>query len=360
MDLPLVLAQPREAVQAEMRAVVGDRSLPIYAMVRYALGWIEADGGPRTEPAGKGIRPALAVLAGRAVDPSDAAGRRALAGAAAVEFVHNFSLVHDDIQDRDDERHHRPTVWRVWGEAQAINVGDALRELAQAALSRAVHAGADAGTVLAAGDTLNRCTLEMIEGQYLDLDYEGRRAVSAEDYLTMVERKTGALLGCSLALGALLAGGDRDVAARLEHAGRCLGLAFQIRDDALGIWGDSSATGKSSDSDIRRRKKSFPIVYALDATAAPSPGAGEGAADARATLASVYVPDAPGDPAPVGDADVRDVIRALDTLGARAAAERAAGVHYDGFLAALADCGLREPGRAALEEAGRFIVRREH
>ena len=223
MDLPPVLAQPREAVLAEMRAVVGDRSLPIYAMARYALGWIEADGGPRSEPAGKGIRPALAVLAGRAIDPSDAAGRRALAGAAAVEFVHNFSLVHDDIQDRDDERHHRPTVWRVWGEAQAINVGDSLRELAQSALSRATQAGASADTVLAAADTLNRCTMEMIEGQYLDLDFESRGAVSADDYLTMVERKTGALLGCSLALGARLAGADRDVAARLEHAGRCLG-----------------------------------------------------------------------------------------------------------------------------------------
>ena len=108
MDLPLVLAQPREAVLAEMRAVVGDRTLPIYGMARYALGWVEADGAPRTEAAGKGIRPALAVLAGQALDPSDAARRRALAGAAAIEFVHNFSLVHDDIQDRDDERHHRP------------------------------------------------------------------------------------------------------------------------------------------------------------------------------------------------------------------------------------------------------------
>ena len=356
MDLPLVLAQPREAVQAEMRAVVGDRTLPIYGMARYALGWTEADGAPRTEPAGKGIRPALAVLAGQALDPSDGARRRALAGAAAIEFVHNFSLVHDDIQDRDDERHHRPTVWRVWGEAQAINAGDALRELGQMALSRAGAAGADAATVLAAGETLNRCALNMIEGQYLDLEYETRGTVGVDEYLTMVEHKTGALLGCSLALGALLAGGDRDVAARLEHAGRCLGLAFQIRDDALGIWGDSSATGKSSDSDIRRRKKSFPVVYALDATAAASAGAG----DARATLARVYVRDAAGDGAPVGDADVRDVIRALDTLGARAAAEQAAGVHYDGFLAALAGCGLREPGRAALEEAGRFIVRREH
>ncbi len=350
MDLPLVLAQPREAVLAEMRAVVGDRALPIYAMARYALGWIEADGGPRSEPAGKGIRPALAVLAGRAIDPSDAAGRRALAGAAAVEFVHNFSLVHDDIQDRDDERHHRPTVWRVWGEAQAINVGDSLRELAQSALSRATQAGASADTVLDAADTLNRCTMEMIEGQYLDLDFESRRTVSADDYLTMVERKTGALLGCSLAIGALLAGGDRDVAARLEHAGRCLGLAFQIRDDVLGIWGDSSATGKSSDNDIRRRKKSFPIVHALEQTAAPE----------QAALARVYAVDAAHDGAPVGDEDVRAVTRALDALGARAASERAAGLHYDGFLAALADCGLRDEGRAALEEAGRFIVRREH
>ena len=333
-----------------MRAVVGDRSLPIHDMVRYALGWIEADGSPRSIAAGKGIRPALTLLTARALSPSAATNGQALAGAAAVEFVHNFSLVHDDVQDGDRERHHRPTVWAQWGEAQAINVGDALRELAQIALSRASDAGATPETVLAATDTLNRCALDMIEGQYLDLAYEARTRVSVDDYLTMVERKTGAMLGCSLALGALLAAGDHDIAARvdqaarLEHAGRCLGLAFQIRDDALGIWGESAATGKSSDNDIRRRKKSFPIVYAFTAAGDP----------ARAILDRVYAQTA------VSDADVLAVTRELDALHARAAAEDAAGKHYQGFLEALDGCGLSATGRADLEEAGRFIVRRTY
>ncbi|PZC48338.1 MAG: geranylgeranyl diphosphate synthase, type I [Chloroflexi bacterium] len=346
MDLPLVLAQPHDAVQAEMRAALGERTLPIYQMVRYALGWVEADGAPRSDAAGKGIRPALTTLAAQALDPSPAAQRRALPAAAAVEFVHNFSLVHDDVQDRDDQRHHRPTVWRQWGDAQAINVGDALRELAQIALNRATHAGAHPATVLAATDTLNRCALDMIEGQYLDLEYELRDDVSVDDYLTMVERKTGAMLGCSLALGALLATGDAHVAAQLEQAGRRLGLAFQIRDDALGIWGDSAATGKSADNDIRRRKKSFPIVHAF-AEAAADP-------DARAALARVYQQDQ------VSDQDVHDVTRELDALDTRAAAERAADQHHQAFLQALAACDLHAPGRAALEQAARFIVLRAY
>lgn len=346
MDLPPVLAEPRDMVQAAMRDALGERSLPIYQMVRYALGWVEADGTPRSAAAGKGIRPALTVLAARALDPSAGALRRALPGAAAVEFVHNFSLVHDDVQDRDDERHHRPTVWRQWGDAQAINVGDALRELAQIAILRAQDAGADAETVLAATDTLNRCALDMIEGQYLDLDFETRTDVSVDDYLTMVERKTGAMLGCSLAVGALLATGDREIALRLEHAGRCLGLAFQIRDDALGIWGDSAATGKSSNNDIRRRKKSFPIVYAFAAAAADL--------DARAALTRVYQQQT------VSDADVRVVTRELDALEARAAAEREAATHHRAFLEALAGCALSAPGRADLEAAAHFIVLREY
>ena len=344
MNLPAVLTRPEAAVLEEMRAVVGERALPIYDMVRYALGWVEADGSVRRDGAGKGIRPALTMLAAEALDDSDAARRRALTGAAAVEFVHNFSLVHDDIQDGDEERHHRPTVWAQWGRAQAINVGDALRELAQIALTRAAAAGSAPDTILAATETLNRCALDMIEGQYLDLDYETRASVGVDDYLTMVERKTGAMLGCSLALGALLATGDRDAAARLERAGRCLGLAFQIRDDALGIWGDSAATGKSSDNDIRRRKKSYPIVYAFR----------EAGADARAILQRVYAQTE------VDDDDVLAVTRELDALDARGASERAADKHYQAFLEALGGCGLSDPGRAALEEAGRFIVDREY
>jgi geranylgeranyl diphosphate synthase type I len=344
VDLPDVLARSRPLVLNEMRAVVGERAPPLHDMVCYALGWTEADGGPRSDPAGKGIRPALCLLAAEAVDPSDDARRRALPGAAAVEFVHNFSLVHDDIQDGDVERHHRPTVWAQWGQAQAINVGDALRELAQVALARAAQAGATPDAVLAATAMLNRCALDMIEGQYLDLDYETRAVVSLDDYLTMVERKTGAMLGGSLALGALLATGDLDVAARLERAGRCLGLAFQIRDDALGIWGDSAATGKSSDNDIRRRKKSYPIVYALH----------QAGPDERALLTRVY------SQSEVGDDEVRAVTRELDAIDARGASERAADVHYQDFLEALDGCALPPQGRAALEQAGRFVVRREH
>ena len=344
VELPQPLRRDRALVRQEMGAVCADRTLPIYDMARYALGWTEADGSPRGGAVGKGLRPALCLLTAAAFDPSAAARRRALAGAAAVEFVHNFSLVHDDIQDGDRERHHRPSVWAQWGEAQAINVGDALRELAQLALARAHEAGVPAAAVLAADQMLTRAVLEMIEGQYLDLSCESRISVSLDDYLTMVERKTGAILGCSLGLGALLSGATTDAAARLERAGRCLGLAFQIRDDALGIWGDSAATGKSSDNDVRRRKKSYPIVCAFR----------EADGVQRALLDRVYAQPA------LDDADVDAVAEILSALDARAATDAAAAEHYDAFLRLLDGCDLRAEGRRDLEEAARFIVRREH
>lgn len=326
-----------------MLAALDGRDVPLYDMVRYALGWQEADGSAREDGGGKGMRPSLAMLTAEAVAGGDeAALRRAVSGAAAVEFVHAFSLVHDDIQDEDRERHHRETVWVVWGRAQAINTGDALRELAERALRRALDAGASAATVLAALERLNHAALDMIEGQYLDLSYEERAVVGVEDYLTMVERKTGAMIGCAMAVGALLAADDAKAAAALDRAGRRLGLCFQIRDDWLGIWGDSGATGKSSESDIRRRKKSYPIVHALEH--AP-------AAERRELTTRYAQPE-------LSDADVDAVLGVLASVDARAATERAAEAHHAAFEAEVAGLRLSPPARASLAEVAEFILRR--
>ncbi len=327
-----------------MRTVLAGRDLPIYDMARYALGWQEANGHVLENGGGKGLRPALCLLTADAVDGSEPARRRALAGAAAVEFVHNYSLVHDDIQDGDEERHHRPTVWMQWGTAQGINVGDALRELAQLALDRAQAAGASADTVLAAHRVLSASALEMIEGQYLDLTFEGAADVTVDDYLSMIGRKTGAMIGCSMALGALLACGDEQVAARLNAAGRRLGLCFQIRDDFLGIWGDSARTGKSSENDIRRRKKSYPVVYAFAAA---------GAAE-RATLDQSYAR------ADLSADAVEAVMGVLTTLGADKATEQAAREQRDAFERELAACELSPEARGTCLDVAEFILRREH
>jgi geranylgeranyl diphosphate synthase type I len=175
--------------------------------------------------------------------------------AAAIELIHNFTLVHDDIQDGDLLRRGRPTVWSIWGQAQGINAGDGLFALA---LRAALVQPAAARVVLDA-------TVEVIEGQCLDLQQEGKLEGSRPAYLRLVEAKTGALLGASLEAGAVVAGALPEVCAKLRQAGRLLGIAFQLRDDWLGVWGDPELTGKSRDGDLQRRKLGYPVVAAHSA-----------------------------------------------------------------------------------------------
>ncbi len=345
MDLPDALTRHQSAIRAEMQTVLEGRNLPLYQMVRYHLGWIDAESRPREGASGKGLRPALCLIAAAACDPSAAAFGRALAGAAALEFIHNYSLVHDDIQDGDRDRHHQPTVWARWGVAQGINAGDALHALAWQALGRARAAGAPASAVLDGMAALNAAGLTMIEGQALDLAFEERTDVTPDAYHDMIARKTGAMIAVSLQLGALLAGADAALAQRLHAAGQSLGLLFQIRDDILGTWGDSAVTGKSSDNDIRRRKKSLPVVHAFT----------HADAESRARLGRIYQQPT------LSDADVRAVLGILDACDARGAADAAVAAHHTAFLRALgAGLPLHPAGAADLRAIAAFLRERTH
>lgn len=200
-------------------------------------------------------------------------------GAVAVELVHNFSLLHDDLMDGDEQRRHRDTVWKVHGPAQAILVGDALFALANEVLL-------ELGTVEAGRATrrLTKASRSLIDGQAQDISYEHRDRVSVEECLEMEGNKTGALLACASSIGAVLGGADERTADTLEKYGYHLGLAFQAVDDLLGIWGDPDATGKQTWSDLRQRKKSLPVVAALAAGGAASERLGEIlTADAKAS-----------------------------------------------------------------------------
>ncbi len=239
-----------------------DRELrPLYDILKYQMGWIDERQKPTGSTGGKRIRPTLCFLACEAVGGE--AGR-ALHAAAAIELVHNFTLIHDDVQDRSDERRHRPAIWKLWGNAQAINTGDALFALASLELFRLVEDGVAAGTALECARILNQTLVRLCEGQFLDVSFEARLDVTAGLYLAMIERKTAALLGCATELGALLGAGDPVVAERYREFGYGLGVAFQIQDDILGIWGEASETGKPNCDDIFKKKKTLPLILGLD------------------------------------------------------------------------------------------------
>lgn len=259
---PEVLLRYHQDIEAELRAVLAGYSEPLYTLLAYHFGWVDASGQPARDGSGKGLRPTLCLLACEAL--GGAIGR-ALPAAAALELVHNFSLIHDDIQDDDAQRRGRPTVWAIWGKPQAINAGTAMRILANVSMGRLAAQGVTPSRLAHAQSLLDLTTLALIEGQYLDLSFEERFDISEQDYLRMIEKKTASLIACSLEMGAFLATQDRKLARLFREFGRHLGLAFQVRDDILGAWGQAHQLGKPVGSDIRRKKKSYPIVLALSA-----------------------------------------------------------------------------------------------
>lgn len=229
-------------------------------MARYHLGWLNGDLTPATDPAaarGKLIRPLVAVLCCAAAGGEPA---RAAPLAAAVELLHNFTLVHDDIQDESPSRRHRATTWRLWGIGQAINAGDALFAAAHLPLYRLREYRIDPDLTVRLAVEFDRMTITIVQGQVLDLEYEGAAKVTADQYLEMIGCKTAAIVRYAAWAGALVGGTDEATAERFSAFGLALGLGFQIRDDVLGIWGTAAATGKAAADDIRRRKQSLPIL----------------------------------------------------------------------------------------------------
>ncbi|MGC8873894.1 MAG: polyprenyl synthetase family protein [Chloroflexia bacterium] len=331
-----------EAVEAEMRACfpeVAGRLAPFYGMMAYHLGWKDAAFRPVAGRTGKRLRPLLCLLATEAVGGT---WQRALPAAAAVELLHNFTLIHDDIEDRSPLRRGRPTVWSVWGIPQAINAGDGLFVLARMALFRLREQGFSPETVLQAIALLDGAILRICEGQYLDLSFEGDTEVSEAAYAEMIAAKTAALIEVAMHLGALVGGGaDREISALRRYA-TALGLAFQVQDDLLGVWGKEEETGKPAAADLYNRKLGLPVIHALAHAPAPE----------RAELAQAYRGEAP--------LDARTVQRLLEILegaGSRRYTEDVAAAYYARALAALADLP-DSPARRALEEIASLLLGR--
>ena len=334
MGLAEILGRFQPELEAELKSVLDPATLPLYDMLRYHLGWIDQFGHPQEAKGGKALRPSLCLLACQAVGGD---WKKVLPAAAALELVHNFSLIHDDIEDGDLERRGRATVWSIWGQPQAINAGDAMYALARMAILRLDGVGPQ--KVVQAARLLDETCLRLCEGQHLDISYETRLDIDIDDYLEMIGGKTGALFRCSLTLGALLGSDDEQATSHLGHFGFNLGLAFQVRDDVLGIWGDEDITGKPIGSDIRRRKKTLPVVYGL------------GKAE---KLRAIYQREV------FGGGEVKQALDILGGLGAEAYAQGVADGYLRQALSELEASGVAGPARADLEEIASFLVRRDY
>jgi geranylgeranyl diphosphate synthase type I len=309
------------------------------SMLEYHLGWRGTDLAvlATPAPAGKKLRPGLVLLVAQAVCGDITPAARS--SAVAVELIHNFSLVHDDIQDRSQLRRHRPTVWSVWGMPQGINVGDALFALAQVVL-------AEEGSALAAQLTaqLNRAALGLAEGQFLDIDMqEGHTLPTPEAYATMIARKTGVLFACACRLGAISAGATPAQCDAYAAYGMQLGIAFQEQDDLLGVWGLSAETGKPDAGDIVERKRGLPAALALSR------------ADAPDWLKAAYLPESETE---LSDEIVERVIAHFDALDLRRGIERRVEERYHRALECLDAAGPREPQRGYLAAVCEALVAR--
>jgi geranylgeranyl diphosphate synthase, type I len=260
--LPATVEVFRRQAEARLRSVFAPHQGGVYDLASYHLGFTDERGRPANGAGGKLLRPVLCLVTASGYGDY----QRALDVAVALELLHAFSLVHDDIEDGDDRRRHRPTLWALHGVPLALNAGDSLFALAHRVLGDACQALTrdEAG---AAMRTFSDAALRMIEGQHWDIEFESRPSVTLAQYEAMSAGKTGALLGAALALGAICGGASSTDVDRLRDAGVQLGLAFQAIDDALAVWGDASVTGKPAGNDVARGKKSLAVVLAAAAGA---------------------------------------------------------------------------------------------
>ena len=250
------------AIENELRRQIARLDEPHTAsyleMLTYHMGWTGEGAGPKAT--GKRIRPLLVLLAAAS---SSGEWQKALPAAAAVELTHNFSLLHDDIQDNSKTRRGRPTVWVRWGAAQAINAGDGLLIISNLAMADLIK-NCSPEIAMEGFRILQETCLNLTRGQHMDISYESRTDLEVGDYWSMISGKTAALISACTHLGALLGGADEEKQSAYRDFGHYLGLAFQVQDDILGIWGDEALTGKSTASDLLEGKKSLPVLYGLD------------------------------------------------------------------------------------------------
>jgi geranylgeranyl diphosphate synthase type I len=307
----------------------------LYGMLHYHLGWVDATFHPVANAAGKRLRPVLLLLA---CEAQGGDWQQALPAAAAIELLHNFTLIHDDIEDHDNVRRGRPALWSVWGEPQAINAGDALFTLAYESLLNLESTGLPPALIMRAVNRYTTTILKITEGQCLDIAFERESAVTEPKYLTMVTKKTAVLIGLAAKLGGIIAGALEAHVDALREFGEALGIAFQMQDDLLGLWGNPEQTGKPIGSDLRNRKKTLPILHGV----AHSPEFGILLAEET-----------------LDDAAVQQGLALLETTGSRGYTQTRMSTYHQAALKALAQSQGTGDAHAALRALAEQLLNRE-
>ncbi|GAA1947270.1 polyprenyl synthetase family protein [Kitasatospora viridis] len=344
VSVPELLARGRTLCTPPLRSAVSRLAPPMDAVAAYHFGWTDQAGNPVAGDGGKAVRPALALLSAEAAGAGAHAG---VPGGVAVELVHNFSLLHDDLMDGDETRRHRATAWTVFGPAQAILVGDALATLGTEVLLDAGRTGAaTAADAARAVSLITTATRKLIDGQARDLSFEHRDVVTVAECLEMEGGKTGALLAAAAAIGAVLAGADDRTSDALQRYGHHLGLAFQAVDDLLGIWGATEVTGKPHWGDLRQRKKSLPVAAAL----------AEGGAASRRLAELLADPTGRGEES---EEVLAERAALIEQAGGRAWTQEEARRQHSTALAALDEVPMADQVRERFVALAEFVVVRE-
>ncbi|PID84720.1 MAG: polyprenyl synthetase [Chloroflexi bacterium] len=337
-ELKTLTQEMLPALNKEMKAVFqvnNSKPTPFYGMMHYHMGWVNADMQPISIYAGKQIRPLMCLLACAAAGGD---WQQAVPAAASVEILHNFSLVHDDIEDDSPTRRGRDTVWKLWGVPQAINAGDAMFAISHLAMARLIERGVPADIVVKALRRFDETCVRLTQGQNADMDFETRDRVTTTEYIEMITGKTAVLVSYSMELGALIAGAHADTVTHYAQFGLNLGLAFQVIDDILGIWGNEAKIGKSASTDITTKKKTLPVLYGLEQSTA---------------LQNLYATAKPN------SAFVTQVVALLNEVGADTYAQEKAAAYSHSALQSIKGANPQGKAGQALHQLADMLLKRD-
>ncbi|MFQ6135638.1 MAG: polyprenyl synthetase family protein [Candidatus Hydrothermarchaeales archaeon] len=343
MKVEEILNEHLEMIDGEIKELFKGYQFPsqLYNMMQYHLGWLDEDFKRTRQYGGKRFRPTLCLLTYNALS---GVYDKALPAAAAIELIHNFSLIHDDIEDRDTTRRHKPAVWKLWGEAQGINTGDGMHVLANLAALRLRDRNVSDSRIVDVLKILNETVMALCEGQHLDMSFEDAMDVTTDMYLDMISRKTATLIEASTHIGALLATEDEGVIKHFKNFGRRIGIAFQIRDDIIGVWEKSESTGKPKASDIRNKKKTLPVIYAFE----------KSSKEQCKVMQGIYKKEG------LDDDDVKAVLDILHGVGSYEYSQDMAKRYEDEALKELSNVGIKNEAMDKLTELAMFLVRRKY